>query len=75
MRYEYGLQGAELLDGVGPPPQPRPAVLRALEGPDGLVASAVPAPRYRNPGSALSTSAFKLPRDSRTLATLAASSS
>ena len=41
----FGLQGAEL-EGVGPPLRPRSAVLRALEGPDGLAggaALAVPA--------------------------------
>ena len=34
----FGLEGSELVDGVGPPLRPRPAVLRPLEGPDGLAA-------------------------------------
>ena len=34
------LQGAELGEGVGPPPRPRPAVLRALERPDGFAGGA-----------------------------------
>ena len=35
-----GLQGAELGQGRGPPGRPRSAVLRALEGPDGLAGGA-----------------------------------
>ena len=38
------LQGSELVDGVGPPLRPRPAVLRPLEGPAGLAGGAPLAP-------------------------------
>ena len=40
----FGLEGSELVDGVGPPLRPRPAVLRPLEGPDGLAGGAALAP-------------------------------
>ena len=40
----FGLEGSELVDGVGPPLRPRPAVLRPLEGPDGLAGGAARAP-------------------------------
>ena len=39
-RLVFGLEGSELVDGVGPPLRPRPAVLRPLEGPDGLASGA-----------------------------------
>ena len=40
----FGLEGAELADGVGPPLRPRPAVLRAHDGADGLAGVAALAP-------------------------------